>query len=162
MTDYSSLSLGEVRSHRRELQNEEDAVSFVRRLAQGRLDLVLDEERRRAVGGPESDKSVTERLAEVFGQQHGGGSARPPRETTVSPDHELLVQLDTLCDEFQFADLENLGDGDLGSLRDALKMFEHMCSGKRHELFEQIDALTAELVKRLREGGGVSAVLDDK
>lgn len=162
MNDFSTLSLAEVRSRRRELQNEEDAVSFVRRLAQGRLDLVIDEERRRASGAPESNMSVTERLAEVFGQQHGGGSARPPRETTVSPDHELLVQLDTLCDEFRFAELENLGDGDIDSLRDALKMFEQMCSGKRHELFEHIDALTTELVKRLREGGGVSAVLDDK
>lgn len=162
MSDFSSLSLSDVRSRRRELQNEEDAVSFVRRLAQGRLDLVIDEERRRASGAPMPTQSLTERLAEVFGQQHGGGSARPPRETTVSPDYELLVQLDQLCDEFQFADVESLPDADLASLRDALKMFEQMCSGKRHEMFEQIDALTAELVKRLREGGGVSAVFDDK
>lgn len=162
MTDFAGLSLAQVRTMRRELQNEEDAVSFVRRLAQGRLDLVLDEERRRASGAPVPSSSLAERLSEIFGQQHGGGSARPPRETSVSPDFELLVQLDQLCDEFRFADVETLPDGDLGSLRDALKLFEQMCSGKRHELFEKIDALTAELVKRLREGGGVSAVFDDK
>lgn len=156
------MSLADVRARRRELQAEEDAVSFVRRLAQGRLDLVIDEERRRASGSPASDKSVTERLAEVFGQQHGGGSARPPRETTVSPDYELLVQLDQLSDEFRFAELELLADDELAALRDALALFEQLCSGRRHELFQEIDALTAELVKRLRDGGGVSAVLDDK
>ena len=43
-------SVAEIRAQRNALQAEEDAISFVRRLAQGRLDLVQDEERRRATG----------------------------------------------------------------------------------------------------------------
>ena len=152
------MSLADIRARRHELQAAEDAVSFVRRMAQGRLDLVHDEQRRRASGAEPSDQSLTDRLAEVFGQQHGGGSARPPRETDVPADHPLLVQLDQLCDEYQFASLETLDDRTLSDLEAALGMFEKECSRERHQLFEEIDALTAELVRRVREGGTGSVV----
>ena len=153
-----SGSLAEIRARRHELQDAEDAVSFVRRLAQGRLDLAQDEQRRRAQGHDRPAGTLAERLAEVFGQQHGGGSARPPRETNVPADHPLAQQLDELCDHYQFASLETLDDASLSALIDALGMFERECSRQRHELFEQIDALTAELVRRVREGGAGSVV----
>lgn len=152
------MSLADIRARRHELQAAEDAVSFVRRMAQGRLDLVHDEQRRRASGAEPPTGSLTERLAEVFGQQHGGGSARPPRETDVPADHPLMVQLDELCDEHRFADMETLDDRTLSDLESALGMFEKECSRQRHQLFEEIDALTAELVRRVREGGTGSVV----
>jgi len=147
------VSVGVLRAQRRALQQQEDAVSYVRRLTQGRLDLVLDEERRRQRGTDEPVGSVTERLAEVFGQQQGGGSARPPRETVVPSDHPLMQQLDELCDQFQFAQLDTLSDSDLRQLRDALQLFEQSCSQQRHALFEQIDALTTQLVQGIKEQG---------
>lgn len=153
-----SGSLAEIRARRHDLQDAEDAVSFVRRLAQGRLDLAHDEQRRRAHGDERPSGTLAERLAEVFGQQHGGGSARPPRETNVPADHPLMQQLDELCDHYQFASLETLDDASLSALIDALGMFERECSRQRHELFEHIDALTAELVRRVREGGAGSVV----
>ncbi|MFZ9972644.1 MAG: hypothetical protein ACO3GA_06175, partial [Candidatus Limnocylindrus sp.] len=39
MTNFDALSVEEIRARRASLQSQEDAVSFVRRLAQGRLDL---------------------------------------------------------------------------------------------------------------------------
>ena len=161
MTD-DSRSLAEIRSERTSLQREEDIVSFVRRLAQGRLDLISDEQRRRAEGDDGPQAPLAERLAEVFGQQHGGGSARPPRETEVPTDHPLLQQLDELCDSHGFENMELLDDRDLSALSDALGMFEKECSRQRHEMFERIDALTAEVVRRVREGGGAGAVVSDK
>ena len=160
MSDATHLSLSELRAQRSALQRQEDAVSFVRRLTQGRIDLVLDEERRRATKAPAPSGTLTERLANVFGQEHGGGSARPPRETNVPADHPLLVQLDELCEEFSFENLESLTDADISALRDALTMFEQSCSQQRHQMFEQIDALTAELVARLRDGGTAALLTD--
>ncbi|GDX29005.1 hypothetical protein LBMAG13_14300 [Actinomycetes bacterium] len=160
MSDATHLSLSDLRARRSALQRQEDAVSFVRRLTQGRIDLVHDEERRRATNAPVPSGTLTERLANVFGQEHGGGSARPPRETDVPADHPLLVQLDELCEEFSFENLESLTDTDLRSLRDALTMFEQSCSQQRHQMFEQIDALTAELVARLRDGGTAALLTD--
>jgi hypothetical protein len=161
MSNDQPLTLAEIRAQRNELQGEEDAISFVRRLAQGRLDLAQDEERRRASGSDAPAESLAERLADVFGQQHGGGSARPPRETNIPADHPLVQELDAVCAQYQFESMENLTDKDLSELINALGMFEKTCSQLRHELFDKIDALTAELVKRVREGGA-GAVVQDK
>jgi hypothetical protein len=155
------LTLADVRAQRNALQGQEDAISFVRRLAQGRLDLVQDEQRRRASGSDQPAGSLADRLADVFGQQHGGGSARPPRETNVPADHPLVLELDQLCEHYQFESMENIDDKSLDELAGALGMFEKSCSGQRHDLFEQIDALTAELVRRVREGGAGSIVKDN-
>ena len=155
------LTLADIRAQRNALQGEEDAISFVRRLAQGRLDLVQDEQRRRASGSEQPAGSLADRLADVFGQQHGGGSARPPRETNVPADHPLILELDQLCEHYQFESMENIDDKSLDELAGALGMFEKSCSGQRHELFEKIDALTAELVRRVREGGAGSIVKDN-
>lgn len=152
-------SVGQLRAKRRQLQQQEDTVSYVRRLTQGRLDLVLDEQRRRERGEDEPLGNVTERLAEVFGQQHGGGSARPPRETVVPTDHPLMQQLDELCDQFEFARLDTMADADLRQLRDALQLFEQSCSQQRHALFEEIDALTAQLVAQIK-AQGVEGVIE--
>lgn len=154
-------SLAEIRAERTALQREEDIVSFVRRLAQGRLDLVEDEKRRRESGIDEPPAPLEQRLAEVFGQQHGGGSARPPRETEVPTDHPLLQQLDEMCASYGFESMETLEDRALGDLSSALSMFEKECSRQRHEMFDRIDALTAEVVRRVRESGA-GAVVNDK
>lgn len=161
MTADSPRSVADIRAERNALQAEEDAISFVRRLAQGRLDLVRDEQRRRESGSDQPAVSLADRLADVFGQQHGGGSARPPRETTVPSDHPLVKELDELSAHFQFESMETLDDAALDELGDALTLFEKSSSQQRHQLFERIDALTAELVQRVREGGAGAIVKDN-
>jgi hypothetical protein len=160
MTNELPTSVAEILAQRNALQGEEDAISFVRRLAQGRLDLVQDEKRRRASGSEAPVGTLAERLANVFGQQQGGGSARPPRETNVSSDHPLVKELDEMCEHYQFESLENLDDRALSELEDALGMFEKTCSKLRHDLFERIDELTAALVRSVRESGAGSVVKD--
>ena len=52
MTDIlnaESMSTAEIRVARAALQMQEDVISFVRRMAQGRCDLARDEQRRRNV-----------------------------------------------------------------------------------------------------------------
>ncbi|MEY2779055.1 MAG: hypothetical protein RL623_235 [Actinomycetota bacterium] len=160
MSNYSELDLAGIRAARAELQSQEDAVSFVRRMAQGRLDIARDEQRRRSANMPTSNTATD--LAGVFGQEHGGGSARPPRETNVSTDHPLVVELEQLCERIGFGSIRTLDVDALQRVIDELAAFENARSGERRALFDQIDALTAELVKRYKDGGAnVDALLND-
>ncbi|MEK7410490.1 MAG: hypothetical protein AAB327_03765 [Actinomycetota bacterium] len=159
--ELSSLSLVEIRQQRSDLQAQEDAVSFVRRMAQGRLDIARDEQRRRADNTPIST-TVTTNLAGIFGQEHGGGSARPPRETNISPDHELVRELERLCEDIGFGSLRSLDDESLDQIVTSLLAFENQRSAERRQLFDQIDALTVELVRRYKDGGAdIDSLLND-
>jgi hypothetical protein len=160
MSDLSHLDLAGIRAARAALQAQEDAVSFVRRMAQGRLDIARDEQRRRAENLPTSQTATD--LAGVFGQEHGGGSARPPRETNISTDHPLVIELEQLCDRVGFGSIRTLDETALLGVIDELSAFENARSGERRALFDQIDALTAELVQRYKQDGAdVDSLLND-
>lgn len=160
MSDSTNLDITQLRAERSRLQQLEDAVSYVRRVAQGRLDLARDERTRRSENRPSVD--VTTDLAALFGQEHGGGSSRPPRDTVVPLDHPLVRDLESLCDEVGFGTLSALDVDSLDAAIDRLGEFERRCSEERRSLFERIDALTAELVQRYKTGGAsVDALLDE-
>lgn len=160
-SELSLLSLVQIRQQRSHLHDQEDAISFVRRMAQGRLDIAKDEQRRRADNTPVST-TVTSNLAGIFGQEHGGGSARPPRETDVSPDHVLVRELERLCEDIGFGSLRTHDNESLEQIIESLSAFENQRSAERRQLFDQIDALTVELVRRYKEGGAdVESLLGD-
>lgn len=159
--DPNAMTTAELRSARANLQMQEDVISFVRRMAQGRCDLARDEQRRRVDGTPASGMSVVD-IANVFGQEHGGGSSRPPRETNISADHELVVELESLCERVGFGELRTLDDDALESAIAEIEKFELARSAERKSLFAKIDALTTELVKRYKDGGAnVETLLTD-
>jgi len=155
VTNPDAMTTAELRSARAELQMQEDVISFVRRMAQGRCDLARDEQRRRVDGTPASGMSVID-IANVFGQEHGGGSSRPPR------DHPLVVELEKLCETVGFGELRTLEDEALESAINQIEQFELTRSAERKNLFSKIDALTTELVKRYKDGGAnVDSLLSD-
>ena len=120
----------------------------------------LDEQRRRAENLPTSQTATD--LAGVFGQEHGGGSARPPRETNISTDHPLVIELEQLCDRVGFGSIRTLDEAALLGVIDELSAFENARSGERRTLFDQIDTLTAELVQRYKQDGAdVDSLLND-
>ena len=164
MTDIlnaESMSTAEIRVARAALQSQVDVISFVRRMAQGRCDLARDEQRRRVDGTPASGISVSD-IANVFGQEHGGGSSRPPRETNISAEHPLFVELETLCQEISFGELRTLDDQSLENVVQQLSRFEVSQSIERKALFASIDALTTQLVKRYKDDGvNVDSLLAD-
>lgn len=149
MTDPSGLSLVDLRAKRAGLQREDDAVSYVRRLVQARLDMVLEEQKRRLSG---SHLNVVEDLPAVLGRHLTSGLARPPRPTEDSSEHPLAIQLDELCSRLGADDITDLSDDDLDRVVTGLKTFEQARSNERKELFTLLDALSAELVRRYRDG----------
>ena len=150
-TDPGALDLTELRARRRELQQLDDAVSYVRRVAQGRADLVRAELARRSGGEP--GKELTDDLRGVLADRLLAGSDRPPRPAEDFSEHPRAVELDRLCAEHGFGRLSELEPDEAAALADVLDDFERQVSAERHDLFTELDELTDELVRRYQDQG---------
>lgn len=148
--DPTLMPLDELRELRASLQADDDAVSYVRRLAQARLDLIQAEMHRRDASL--DPKVITSELPAILGTHLTGGPARPPRPAEDASSHPLALELEALCSRMGAANLPGLDDDELVTLRSELRLFEQARSRERRELFGRIDALSAELVRRYREG----------
>lgn len=149
--DPTSLSLNELRDLRSRLQDEDDVVSYVRRVAQARLDLVRAEQHLRERGQTHDDLPTELRV--VLSQQLTGGSPRPPRPAPPNLDEAPLAdELDQLCAEQGFSRMRELAVHELVALEERLNEFERRVSGDRRARYELLDALSAELVRRYKAG----------
>lgn len=155
--DPTTLSLDELRAKRSEMQQRDDVVSYARRVAQARLDLVRTELARRNSGG-----DVSEEVTDVLSQHLTGGPARPPRPAEDLSDDALSLELDAICSAHHYGRVEDLDEVELGELADAIEEFEQRVSQDRRARFDRLDALSAELVRRYRDGeANVDTLLED-
>lgn len=155
MGDLAGLSLDEVRSRRAECQAVETGLSYLRRLVQGRLDIVGVELQRRREGTPAADLAALVAELPVVLSDH----TRPPgtgRLTMVDVptviDEGLQNRLDEIVGGHDVESLPGRTDEEVASLRDDLATFEQEVSALRRRLFERIDALQAEITRRYRTG----------
>lgn len=140
---------------RAECQEVETTLSFLRRLVQGRLDIVGTELHRRADGAEPADLSdLISRLPEILSDRtRSPGFGRLPQ--TMAPaelDPELQERLDAIVSATTLAALPDVGDAELEAVAAQLEAFEHEVSASRMALFERIDALQAEITRRYRTG----------
>lgn len=147
--DPAELSLDELRELRQDLQAEDDVVSYARRVAQARLDLVNSEMSNRAA---DSGELLRDELNTVLSRHLTGGPARPPRPTEDLSDHPLSLELEAVCAAKGFGRIEDLENAELAELSAAITEFELRVSSDRRVRFDRLDALSAELVRRYREG----------
>ena len=151
------LPMDELRSRRAECQAIEVTLSYARRLVQARLDIIGAELERRAAGEPPTTLAeIVERL------QSGDLLGAPPRPagfgrlpTLLAPDDADLDDITREAAEVGDVDLERvpeLSDDELGDLADRLSAHERSVSDKRRQVFERIDAVQAEMVRRYKSG----------
>jgi hypothetical protein len=153
--DVSALAMTELRAKRSECQELEVALSYRRRMAQGRLDLVGVEQRRRAKGGerPVGDEAlVAELTAALADRGRPAGNGRLPQ--LMAPDVEGidLADLDAIAGTAVLAELSELPDAEIAELVTALGRFEADTSRERRLLHDRIDSLQAEITRRYRTG----------
>jgi hypothetical protein len=153
--DLPARSIDDVRRMRAECQVVETGLSMLRRLVQGRLDIVGVELTRRADGGDPADlPDLIARLPEVLSDRtHAPGVGRLPQ--IMAPGDlpaELEAELEAIGGPGTVSDLPALGDDALRALADQLMAFEQKVSGHRASLFERIDALQAEITRRYKTG----------
>ncbi|MFZ6004267.1 MAG: hypothetical protein ACOYXM_10075 [Actinomycetota bacterium] len=153
--ELTSHSMERVREMRAECQEVETGLSLLRRMVQGRLDIVGMELTRRAEGGDPADlPDLIARLPEVLSDRTSApGVGRLPQLMTPGEmPPQLEAELDGIVGSGHLADLPGLPDDELRSLADKLEAFEHKVSGHRHALFDLIDALQAEITRRYKTG----------
>jgi hypothetical protein len=147
------LSLGEVRARRAACQRLETQLSFVRRLAQGRLDIVASEVTARR-NGTEDLRTLVEQLTEALSDRITSlGAGRFP--TGLEPgdvDADLLVSLDRAAPPAQVSHPGSMSDAELRQVTEALAELERDVSSRRRAMFDRIDALQEEIVRRYRSG----------
>lgn len=157
--------LDRVRALRDDAQGIEGGLSYVRRMVQGRLDIVGAELTRRRQGGDPSDLSgLIAQLPDLLADPERGPGAAPrsPRRLDLAavPD-ELAAELDQIVDADALADLPGFDTEALDKMAARLVDFERWISERRHVVQGVVDTLQAEIARRYREGEAtVDGLLD--
>jgi len=155
--DLQSRSIEEIRAMRGECQRAEDGLSFVRRHAQGRLDIVTAELSRRKEGkGPSDAADIVDMLPKILGEHvSAGGRLVEVRATSLEPPSDpraLMVELEGILHESSITGLGQITDDELRQLVDRLIEYERLVSERRRSLHDRLDALRDEIVRRYKSG----------
>jgi len=146
--DLEHREMADVRAMRAECQAVETGLSYVRRLVQGRLDIVgVELQRRREGGDPHDLSKLISQLPEILSDRtRSPGLGRLPQFMAPGEiDTELEGELDEIVAGHDVESLPDLSDAAIDELRVQLETFEHLVSSRRRELFDRIDALQAEI-----------------
>lgn len=160
LAGLAEAPLSDVRALRAEAEQEEADLSYVRRLVQGRIDIVKAELARRTSG---AEASLVDSLVDVLSEQRGSAHGLG-RHVTVEPSrvdaHQRYVE--QLVANVDLTDTTARSDEELQDVLEVLAVEERTLSGKRRKVQEVMDALSAEVTRRYRDGeADVSALLPD-
>lgn len=152
LTDLSARTIEEIRALRDRGEKAEVAISYVRRVAQGRVDIAAGELRRRVAASEPGDVAgLVEQLPEILSRQvQSAGPGRLP--THMVPADDLSAEVDAIVEPGRLSSLPSMTDDEIGQIVEPLKAFESAVSAHRRRLHEQIDSLQAELVRRYKSG----------
>ncbi|MFJ8362248.1 AmfC protein [Streptomyces sp. NPDC093984] len=153
----SGLGLPELRALRRDAQRDEADLSYVRRLLQGRIDILRAELARR--GGGAALDGVMERLPEILRDPPARQRSSARHVTLGTPHGEEYRRLAAeMLAEVELSDLQARTDEELGAGMGRLVRYEQQVSRRRQELQRTADDCSAEIARRYREG---EAQVDD-
>ena len=153
--DIEALDIADVRARRASCKDVETGLSYLRRLVQGRLDVVSAEQARREAGdtGDDLEDLIARLPALLAGSTRAPGTGRLPESLgTGAVDSGLNDELEEIISHGHLSDPSLLSDDELSSAREELVVFEAKVSRLRQSLFDRIDALEAELTRRYRTG----------
>ncbi|MFG2604159.1 aerial mycelium formation protein [Streptomyces sp. NPDC048514] len=159
--ELARLSLPELRALRRDAQRDEADLSYVRRLLQGRIDILRAELCRRgraAVPAP-ADGSVVDRLPEILQDAPARHRSSARHVTLGTPHNEEYRQLAAeMLAEVELSDLQARTDPELSSAMGRLVRYEQEVSRHRQRLQHTADDCSGEIARRYRVG---EAQVDD-
>jgi hypothetical protein len=154
LAGLESWALEEVRSKRDTATELETALSYLRRIIQGRLDIILAEQHHRDQGERADLHDLVEELPTILsGNVHAPGRGRLP--TFLAPgeiDPDLEHRLEEILPAARLGALNNVPDDDLQTAASEMTEFERSVSGQRRAVLDVLDRLQEEIVRRYRTG----------
>ena len=155
-TDLAMIELDDLRERRREAEQEEADLSYVRRMLQGRMDILRAELARRSGG---SQAKIVEHLSQVLSDtgRHDHGLGRFLRVEPSRVD-EHRREVEQVIADVGVSEVEGHSDDDIRAALGRLEEFEMAVSEERRSVQKVMDALTAEVAGRYKNG---SASVDD-
>jgi hypothetical protein len=144
------MALDEIRSLRDDAGQEETDLSYLRRLLQGRIDIVVAEAARRAGGG---EAGIVGELPRILsdgsrGDAHGMGRhqvVEPTNAGSTRRSEEQIAAMDV-------TDLTEHDDSEVDALLAELRATEAEISARRRAVQGVYDAASGEITRRYRDG----------
>lgn len=157
----TGASLDDVRALRDEAEQEEVDLSYLRRMVQGRIDVLRAETSRRS--GAEGD--LVAGLAQILADEPRSPARGLGRYSSIEPSrvdaHRRHVE--TLVADVDLSDVSARSDEDVVRALQVLTEQEQILSGKRREVQAVMDACSAEITRRYRDGeADVSTLLQSR
>jgi hypothetical protein len=152
VADLGSRTLADLRAARDGAEQEETDVSYLRRLVQGRIDILRAELARRSGSG---SGSLLADLPQILGEHGPRPAARGMgRHSTIEPsradEHRRYVE--ALVADVDLSDVAARSDEELRSALGVFEREESDLSDKRRRLFAVLDAFSTEITRRYRDG----------
>ncbi|MFF0063766.1 hypothetical protein ACFYRC_19890 [Streptomyces sp. NPDC005279] len=159
--DLAALLLPELRILRRDSHRDEADLSYVRRLLQGRIDILRAELARRT--DPRTpvvpETTVVDRLSKILADAPSRHRSSARHVTLSTPHSEEYRRLAAdMLSEVELSDLDARTDEELHAAMGRLIRYEQQVSHSRQLLQRTADDCSAEIARRYREG---EAQVDD-
>ena len=145
------LSLADVRGLRGEAEQEEVDLSYLRRMIQGRLDILRAELNRRDGAG---SGNLVEDLSNILADEPRAPARGLGRHSTVEPSRADSHRryLEALVANVDLSDTGARSTDELAHAMRTLSEEERTISTKRRAVQDVMDACSAEITRRYRDG----------
>jgi len=146
------LSLEDLRARRDECLAEREYLSLLRRLIQGRAEILQAELNSRSGGGDEAP--VVDRLATILAGDEGPVASRGEAVHVGLPEEELLLarrHAERLVSDATISDPSSLDDEALAAAVASLAEEERLVSDTRGDVLTVLDTLQDELKRRYKD-----------
>ncbi len=146
-------SLDDLRGLERECLEIENEMSYVRRLAQGRIDILTAERDRRASGGQLGDLIAA--LPQILADDQRTEPSNTRAQPLLAPADSIQWNrgLERLVTDATLANLPTLSDAELQATLGQLRELEADVSARRRAIHAVLDTVTHEVAARLAATG---------
>ena len=150
LTGVTELPMAQLRERRQDAMQEEADLSYVRRMLQGRIEILSEELHDHEAA---TDEELVARLTKAF-VSHGPAPSSSARHVVAEPSRlaERRRFVERLISDVGLSDVSNMSPDGVRAAVARLQEQEQIVSATRGQVHQVIDELTAELARRYQTG----------